>query len=422
MSRAPSAADSDLVHVDEHGVVHPVGCGARQALQHHENRTLRLLPAPQHVVVMRAETNELGERQLWMSGEITSSGRLLDIVGMVAHARWRGELVLDDKAQQRSIFLQSGHVIGATSSATHERLGAMLRRFGEITDEQLQRALAEVSADVRFGDAAVRLGFIGQETLFRYLRRQTEEIVYSALTVTRGSFSFYEHIHEVPLPFPLRLSVMDILFEGVRRLDAIQGYRDRIPSNDHVPVRVEGCIVDAADEAYAVYLAVNGQRSVDDVAGVSGKGLFDTIRLLHKLDAQQAINVRPPRRSPLEGVVSDFNEAIRLIVAEADKYGTAGQDIRRSLELFAASSEAHAALFEGAGPAADGSLDEAKVVANVSAMNVADGGRALAGWLYEYATYAMFVAEPVMRAGAGREAASISSRVARLIAPLAPDF
>lgn len=226
----------------------------------------------------------------------------------------------------------------------------------------------------------------------------------------------------MPLPFPLRLSVMDILFEGVRRIDAIDGYRDRIPSNEHVPERVEGCIVDAAEEAYAVYLAVNGERSVDDVASASGKGIFDTIRLLHKLDSQKAIRVRPPRRSGLEGVVADFNEAIRLIVAEADKYGSAGKEIRRSLELFAASSEAHAALFRDAGPADDGSLDEGRVVTNVTAMGVADAARVLAGWLYEYATYAMFVAEPVMLAGAGREAASISSRVARLIAPLAPDF
>lgn len=160
MSHARSATDSDLVHVDEQGIAHPVGGDARQALQRHENRTLRLLPSPQHVVVMRADTDE-PDRQLWMSGEITNSGRLLDILGMVAHARWRGELVLDDGVQRRSIFLHAGHVIGATSSANHERLGMMLRRYGEITDEQLQRALADVSADVRFGDAAVRLGFVG---------------------------------------------------------------------------------------------------------------------------------------------------------------------------------------------------------------------------------------------------------------------
>jgi hypothetical protein len=82
----------------------------------------------------------------------------------------------------------------------------------------------------------------------------------------------------------------------------------------------------------------------------------------------------------------------------------------------------YAPLFRGAGPAEDGTFDSATLASNLAAMDLEDPITSLSEWLYEYASFAMFIAEPVLRAGANSNAAAVSSKVAALLQPLAPDF
>src|SRR5690606_37359869 len=126
----------------------------------------------------------------------------------VANSKWQGELSVNDGQHNRSIHVREGLVIGASSNAPNERLGAMLRTFGEMTDEQVEVASRQVGGELRFGEAAVKLGFIGRDTLFRYLQRQTAEIVYATMTVSRGTFSFLESPRS-ELTIPLSMSLVD---------------------------------------------------------------------------------------------------------------------------------------------------------------------------------------------------------------------
>lgn len=420
----PPSPDHDLVRIDDTGVARAVGATAKVALGQLRNSSARLLPSPAHVLVLRALAEGDADRDpgnLWISGEITTTGRMLDIISMVASSKWRGELAVNDGQHRRSVHVREGLVIGAGSSAPHERLGAMLRNFGEMTDEQVDVATRAMDGEVRFGEAAVRMGFIGRETLFRYLQRQTAEIVYATMVVPSGTFSFVEGDRNLPT-FPVSMSLVDLVLEGVRRIDELEAFRDLIPSNHHLPVRVEGRMVDAGDEAYAVYLAVSGERTVEDLAHATALSVFETTRQLYRLHKTGAIALRSPRGSGVHGVVSAFNDAMVLIMTEVDKYKTSGQDIRFSLSSFASSGMVYAPLFRAAGPAADGGFDANAIVENLGAMKLPDPIASLSEWLYEYASFAMFIAEPVLRAGAESDAAAVSSRVAAMLAPLAPDF
>ena len=112
-----------------------------------------------------------------------------------------------------------------------------------------------------------------------------------------GTFYFSEHFDETPLSFPLSMPVTELLLEGVRRMDETEVFRARIPSSDSVPVRVEGSDVDASDEVYRVYLAVNGTRTVEEVAAATGTTVFEVTRQLYELCGSGAITVRSPRAS-----------------------------------------------------------------------------------------------------------------------------
>ena len=417
-----AASQDDVVRIDATGVAHPVGTTAKKALQGRQGNTLEIMPSPHHVVVMRRVGDE-NDRCLWVGGEITRAGRLLDLCSMVAQSRYTGELGVTSTDATRTIFVKDGNVIGAHSTAHRERLGEMLCQYGEMTEQQVEHAVRAVGVDQRFGDAAVRLGFVTRETLFRYLRRQAEQIVFEAMAVSKGTFTFREELDEGQLMFPLSMPLQELLLEGVRRMDEMEFFRTRIPSVHHKVVRVEGREVSADHETFDVFLAVNGQRSIEDIAISTGLETFEATRLVFQLIQSGAVSLRAPRASGPEGIVNTFNEAISLILTETDRYKGASQDIRASLASFAASGVVYAPIFRGAGPAADGTLDVNKVLDNLEQMqDLEEPLQSLAEWLYEYASFAMFIAEPVLRAGAQSDASDVSGRVAALLAPLAPDL
>src|SRR3954471_14528100 len=131
---------SELVRIDAQGQAHPIGNIASQRMRARTG-AYRMLPAPKHVVFMRY-TGEDGRRDaedgaiVRLSGEITAAGALCDILALVAQTGWRGELVVLDGDDTRSLFFEQGNVVGAVTSVEEERLGSVLYRFGAITPEQ----------------------------------------------------------------------------------------------------------------------------------------------------------------------------------------------------------------------------------------------------------------------------------------------
>src|SRR6185369_16838796 len=157
----------ELVRVDATGTAHPVGKTASQRLRARQG-SFRLMPAPNHLVVMRY-VGEDGKRDpedgpvFRLAGEITNAGAICDIVALIGQAGWKGELVVLDGTTSRSIFFERSHVVAAQSTAPGERMGEVLYRYGALTQDQIEATAKAVTPEVRFGEAAVKLGFITRE-------------------------------------------------------------------------------------------------------------------------------------------------------------------------------------------------------------------------------------------------------------------
>ena len=174
---------------------------------------------------------------------------------------------------------------------------------------------------------------------------------------------------------------------------------------------------------------MDGTLSVDEVGRLIGLGGFETTRALFQLMQHGVIVLHPPRPTGAQAIVTLFNRAISLIMNKVSESG--GQaDVREQLASFATASGVYDALFRDAGPAEDGTLDPDKIAETVQVLVGPDNAESmLAQWLYEYASFAMFIAEPLLRTrvvdeGAGpptSEGAAVSRKVAELLAPLAPD-
>ncbi|MCC6644371.1 MAG: DUF4388 domain-containing protein [Polyangiaceae bacterium] len=404
----------DLVRIDDTGTAHPVTRSASQRMRGAAG-TFRLMPAPPHVLFLRYVGDD-GQRDeddgaiVKLSGEIVARGTLCDIVAFAGNAGWKGELVVLEGETSRSIFFEGGNVIAATSTAEGERLGEVLYQMGALTEDQVNECMLE--AGKRLGDAAVELGFIARDKLFFYMGKQTEEIVYKTLLVGDGMFYFLDRFDESRVAARHNLSAGMLLMEGVRRMDEMGFFRERIPSDEHVPLRVAGKR-EPEDELRSVWDAVDGERSVTELARHLGMDLFDVTQALFQLTSKGLVKITPPRPTDPVAICETYNAAMRLV------FGAIGAERRReladTLSRFASGSGVYDALFAGAGPLDDGAVGTLRVCQNLSGLAGLDAVPLLAQWLYEYAAFALFAVGSYLATDAEQR---LARQVGELIAPL----
>jgi hypothetical protein len=409
---------AELVRIDSHGQIHPIGSVASQWLRAREG-AYRLLPTPRHVVFMRY-TGEDGHRDVSdgavvrLAGEITAPGALLDIVALLAQMGWRGELSVLDGSHARSIFFDQGNVVGAVTDAEQERIGSILYKFGAINEAQRDEALAAQSAGKRFGEVLLEHGWLAQEELYQYMSRQVEEIVFAVLGVSEGTFFFLEGFDEGRLVVHHTVSASALLMDSVTRLDEVRFFRQKIASSRHVPVRVEGS--GAASDFPVVYAAVDGKRSVEEIGRETGLGEFETTKQLYSLVRSHRVSMHPPAidGGPVAIVVA-ANAALATIFGVAAAHAAS---LEASLAAFTIGAGVYDILLRGAGPGPEGALDPEIVTQN--SLLVAAGSdpvQVLRQMLHEYVSFALFSAGSSLGLEAEGE---LARRVAPLLVVLRP--
>lgn len=352
-------------------------------------------------------------------GEIAEASGFYDLFQFLARAKWRGELIVQIGEVRRSIFFDEGHVVAAQSQAAYERIGEVLRRAGMLTSEQID-ACVERQGDgsLRFGEAAVELGFISTEGLFRAMDRQLETVFNAVVEATEGSFYFFLGYDEATLSYRQRHKVDSLLVKSISRIEQEEYFRTRVPSWDHVPRRTAEHEAPREDRL-GIYGAIDGRRTVTQIRDLcAGADDLEVMRALFELVQSGHVAIEPPRIG-VTRVVEIYNEAIVLLLRELDAMDE-GEAVRVKLADFA--KDAPTDLFGAGIPEDDGSFD-AEAIGKRSA-GVDDAETRVSSWLYDYASFAIFLARPHLQRRYGdvprEDLARISMRVAALLAPLAP--
>lgn len=413
--RPPGGKSPHRVTIERSGHARPEGEVATLRLQARAGE-YKLLPSPHDFVLMRRTGGER-PRTCVMGGEVHAAGILCDVMSFVGHCGWRGELVVFHESEHRSLWFDQGHVVGAKSSVVRERLGEVLYRHGVLSREQVdQCSEATLGGRLRFGEAAVKLGLVTREQLFRLMGRQIEEIAYGTLLVDHGTYWFLDSFDEIELAAIEKLPVGNLVRDGVRRMHEARFFRTRIPSERHVPMRVKEHSPPDADPM-GVWDVVDGERSIADLCRALGEGDFEVTRAVFQLVQSGHVTIRPPRVIAREAV-RIFNEAIALVLRELDAFDE-GDEIRRMLGEFVAQRPTLAQLLKGAGPSDDGTLDGPKVEANVGSSREQE--ELLAQLLYEYASYGLFLAKPhLARVQPTPSKRRVSLQVNAVLEPIAP--
>jgi len=323
-----------------------------------------------------------------LAGEVTAPGVLCDIMALVAQAGWKGELVVVNGQASRSLFFETGNILGGQTNVVGERLGALLYRLGVLTSAQLEIIGASLGEGRKFGEVAVERGFITTEKLFEVIVEQTKEIAFATLLVDDGMFYFLDRYDPARIAMQHHVSANNVLMEGVQRMDESKYFRERIPSDNHIPVPIAGRS-DPEDELKKVWDACDGRRSVLEIGRVCGLGEFDVTRELFQLVRTGFLHISPPTPEGPEALVDIFNDAMSAIYEAVGRAGK-GELLRQHLSAFATSIGIYDTLFAGAGPSERGRLDASRIAHNIQTLGGDDPDTVLAQWLYEYVAFALF--------------------------------
>jgi len=198
------------------------------------------------------------------------------------------------------------------------------------------------------------------------------------------------------------VSANALLMDGVTRLDELRYFRQKIPSSDYVPVKIEGRGT-PGDEFTAMFAAVDGKSSVEDLGRATGLGEFEATKQLYALVQSHHVAIHPPRPSGgPAALVEAANAALREITSAVHSEGRAAEH-RESLASFAVGAGVYELLFRGAGPDDSGALDAEQVVENALVMTAgADSEGLIKQMLHEYVSFALFSAGALL--GSEREA------------------
>ncbi len=356
----------------------------------------QLLPSPPDMVLLRKMA--AASSRVVLSGTIVDRSTLLEIVQFIASSGWVGELVVVDGDTRRAMLLEGGMVVLATSNSPSERLGEVLYRHGALTRAQFDEAMSLLSATRRLGDIVVQKGWIKPNDLYAMLQKQVREIVFSALAAQSGMFFFARGIDAASVPVRVTLSCNGLLMEAVQRIDESAYFRERIPDASVVATPVLGKSGDGDPSAERVLAALDGRRTLDEVARVTGLGEFEATKALFVLLQSGAAQIKKATspRAQLEEQLDGFNAVLLDIHRTVDAAGV-GDGARATLSMFLQGGGAFDVLFANAGPRDEGTFDTNTLLLNLQRVHTDDPSRVVQQALHDYVAFALFAAGSVLR-------------------------
>lgn len=140
-----------------------------------------------------------------------------------------GVLTLTSDTAEKSIYVQDGRPIFATSSDRDDRLGHVLFKAGLVSLEDLMTSAEQsVQNGKRLGTVLVERGLIQPHALVEGVRTQVRNIITGLFLWTRGRYRYVPGPHPTQEVITLKLSAGDLILEGIRRVDSWERIREAV--------------------------------------------------------------------------------------------------------------------------------------------------------------------------------------------------
>ncbi|GBD99281.1 chaperone protein DnaJ [bacterium BMS3Abin07] len=200
-----------------------------------------------------------------------------------------GTLEIRTPGFTKKIYLVKGDAIFASSTNEDDRLGEMLLKVGKITIEQFDTAAEKLEeSGNRLGAILVELGYLTPKELFWGVKYQVREIIYSLFQLHDAEYEFIEEAVPSDEVITLKMTMGNLIYEGVRRIDNLTRIRREMPSLTDIlvlsndPLSLFQDIELNSDDKKLLSL-VDGRKTIKDILDESSASSFETMKILYVL-------------------------------------------------------------------------------------------------------------------------------------------
>jgi len=385
----------------------------------------------------------------WLAGTL-SALTIIEVVQLIFTSLKSGVLRLSypgpggpaagQRPHRRSLYFREGQLVFAASSEPCDRLGPVLWRAGLLGWETLVSCSAKVGPGRPLGQVLVDGGVITSGDLYAGVTAQVREILFEAFLDSEGEFLFAEGPHgelnQVRLPERTRA----LLLEGLKRVEEMERLLAVVGGRGARLQRAAAPPSGASEHTLRLLEALEGSGTFAEAADESRLGLLMALREAVPLleggllirakpaaappeievavepavappeievdvepavappEIEVAVEPEPPPVAPrLTGAFELYRRIFRRVHAALSEARPGAE--RRLDSWFERVPESRRFVFDGVRFGADGDLDVARVVANVTGTGAYRGAaakaRSLEG-LEELLTFALFEVKNVL--------------------------
>lgn len=228
---------------------------------------------------------------------------LIKILVYLNRNRKTGTLSITTPAFKKNIYIRAGDAIFASSTYTDDRLGEMLLKAGRITVEQYDKSVEMLrSSSKRLGAILVDLGYLNPHDLAWSVTHQAREIIHSMFHIEDGEYEFREGDLPADEVITLKLSMGNLIHEGVKRLENWTIIRNEMPDMDTAlklsadPLSLFQDI-ELGGEDKNILSLIDGSKTINQIIEASGLGSFEALKILYMLWStgivEQAAAIQP---------------------------------------------------------------------------------------------------------------------------------
>lgn len=219
----------------------------------------------------------------------TQDVSIIKILTFLSRSRSTGTLSVVTPVFTKRVYFDQGDVIFSASTYEDDRLGEMLLKAGKITVEQYDTSVEILkTTKKRQGAILVECGFLTPKDLFWGLKYQVREIVYSLFQMEPAEYEFMEGELPAQEVISLRMSLGNLIYEGVKRIDNWTRIRNEMLDTDSVLKLSQDPLnlfqdIELNPQDRKILSLVDGRKTIKEVIESSWMGSFEALKILYVL-------------------------------------------------------------------------------------------------------------------------------------------
>jgi hypothetical protein len=241
-----------------------------------------------------------------------------DLVEVVYESQWTGRLTVTHMGVGKSVVVQSGRLVFASSTSRDDRLGELLLRQGKISLQQYIEAGKLMEGTKRLGTILVERGAIAPKELVQGVVEQTREIIYGVFQWTEGRYRL-ETGDAGSEAITLKISTPDIIIEGIRRIEAwsriergIGGLTASYAATPRVAERLAQISLSA--EKAALVTGLTASKPIAQICSESSLSHFEVCRTLWAFRVMGLVRRVDLPPKPVEVAADDMDEGLGSVL------------------------------------------------------------------------------------------------------------